>query len=179
MSCFPRLSLAGALLVLAAPATYGAVTVDAAAFSGTAYSQCDLPDTPEGPTNGPYSCEHTALSLTCAAVADTGPVTTYVRACRGDLVSGRTAGSASVVEPGHPAWTCDNGAGTGVFSYRPSLAEAAIEFPVNLVVLGGDVVVSGSYTQAGDSRTVVVRAHFPAVCAYGATGGYAGHISPV
>lgn len=170
----------GAALVFAAPAAQAA-PVDAATFSGTFRSTCTVPNGYEGPKNGPYTCSHTATSLACAAVADTGSITAYAKVCRADLLSGSTAGSASVVWPGVSVWTCDNGAGTGTFRYQPSTAESlAFSIPVNLVVIGQQVVVSGSYTQAGTGRHIVVRAHFPAVCASNTTGGdYAGTVTPV
>lgn len=157
-----------------------AAPVDAATFSGTFHSTCTLPEGPEGPESGPYSCAHTATSIGCAAVADTGPVTAYVKVCHADLTSGSTSGSATPTPIWFGYWTCDNGAGTGTFRYQPSSADPAFVFPVNLAVIEGSVVISGSYTQAGTGRTIVVRAHFPAICAYDTTAGdYAGDVTPV
>lgn len=168
------------VLVTSSPAAHAAPLVEAATFSGTFHSTCDLPIGLEGPENGPYSCSHTATSVGCAAVVDTGPVQTLVKVCHADLTSGTTSGSADVVSPPFEAWTCRNGAGTGTFRYQPSSADPAFVFPVNLVVLGGDVSITGSYTQTGTGRTVVVRAHFPAVCAYDTNAeGYSGTVSAV
>lgn len=167
---------------LSAPTTaHAAPLLEAATFSGTFSSTCDLPIGLEGPEDGDYSCDHRATSVGCAAVVDTGTVTSYVKVCRADLTSGKTVGSASVVWPPYEVWTCENGAGTGMFRYQPSTAESAVfTFPVNLSVTGHNVIVTGSYTQAGTGRHIVVRAQFPAVCVYQTTGGdYAGTVTPI
>lgn len=181
-------SLRFAVVVLAVVAAgvlpqtaHAAPLIEAATFAGTFNTTCKMPIGLEGPYDGPYSCDHKATSVGCAAVVDTGAVTSYVKLCRADLTAGRTIGSATVVRPPFEAWTCDNGAGTGSFRYQPSTAESAVfTFPVTLDVFGGNVVITGSYTQAGTGRHIVVRAHFPAVCAYQTTGGgYEGTVTPL
>lgn len=180
---FRTIAVTAALVAgLSAPATaHAAPLIEAATFTGTFSSTCNLPMTLEGPVDGPYSCDHKATSVGCAAIVDTGNVTTTVKLCRADLTSGKTTGSASVVWPDVEYWTCDNGAGTGTFRYQPSTSESAVfTFPVNLAVTGHNVVITGSYTQAGTGRHIVVRAQFPAVCAYQTTGGdYIGTVTPV
>lgn len=170
------LGLAVLLIRAAAPAV--AAPVDTAAFSGTFHTHCTMPFGPEGPYTGAYSCTHSTMSMSCAAVVDTGAVTTYAKVCRADLTSGSTAGTAAVVASGVSEWTCQNGSGPGMFRYQPSPVDPALPFPVWLSVTGPYVVVSGSYTQAGTGRTVVVRAHFPAVCTFDTTAyGYDGTIT--
>lgn len=150
---------------------------DAVAYAGTFHTSCSLPS-PQ-PASGPYSCTHSARAVGCAGVADSGTAAGLAKVCRADLVRGRTRGSASLAASGYSLWTCDNGAGTGTFVYQPSPTEPAFRVPVNLVVLGGEVVVSGSYVQPRTRRTVVVRAHFPAVCSWETSvGGYTGVVNP-
>lgn len=168
-----------ALSAAAAPPAGAAVSAEAASYAGTFTSTCTMRVTLEGPQNGPYTCRHTTRSTACAAVADTGSVTTYAKVCRADLTAGSTAGSATAVARPWEVWTCDNGAGTGTFRYQPSTSDPLVfSFPVTLTVADGDIAASGSYTQAGTGRHIVVRAHFPAVCAYNTTAaGYAGTVS--
>lgn len=166
--------------VAAAPTAHAKPLFEVASFSGTFHTTCNLPIGLEGPEDGPYSCAHSATSVACAAVVDTGSVGGYAKLCRADLTSGSTSGSAEAVWPPYEAWSCQNGAGTGTFRYQPSPTDASFVFPVNLVVLGSDVNITGSYTQAGTGRTVVVRAHFPAYCTYDVTApGYEGTVTPV
>jgi hypothetical protein len=160
-----------------APASLAIPIVDAGPFAGGFTSICSLPFAHAG--GGHYSCNHTAISLGCAAVANTGATTDHVRLCRADLLSGSTAGDTTEVSG--RTYTCDNGAGTGRFRYRPSSFEAPVTFDVNLIVVGNSIVISGSYTQVSTGRTVVVRAHVPAVCAAvtASPAGYEGVINPV
>lgn len=177
------LSLGLALVASVAVATpaQAAAGVEYGSFSGTWQSTCKMPKNIEGPANGPYSCAHKATSTACAAVADTGTVTTTAKLCRADLTSGTTTGAANVIWPPYEAWTCANGSGSGFFRYQPSTSESLVfTFPVYLDVTGSQVVVTGSYTQAGTGRHIVVRATFPAVCAYNTSGvGYHGAVTPV
>jgi hypothetical protein len=179
-------SLRTALVALAAfplafaPAAHAGV--DTAAFSGAFKSTCSLPVGADGePVRGPYSCTHSATSTACSAVADTGAVTAYVKLCKANLTSGKTAGAATPTGYYYGYWTCDNGSGTGSFTYQPSTNESAsFTFPVNLTVDHDVIVITGSYTQAGTNRHIVVNARIPAVCAYGtqAPAGYEGAVTP-
>lgn len=173
------LTAVAAMSVAAIAPAQAALSVEAASYAGTFTSTCTLPVTLEGPQNGPYTCRHTARSAACAAVADTGSVTTHAKVCGADLTSGSTAGSATAVARPWEVWTCDNGAGTGTFRYQPATSEPLVfTFPVTLTVADGVVVVAGSYTQAGTGRHIVVRAYFPAACAYNTTApGYTGTVS--
>jgi hypothetical protein len=171
------LPLAAGLLT-AAPSAHA--DVDIAAFTGTFQSNCAMPYGPEGPQSGPYTCNHSAMSVACAAVVDTGTAGAHVDRCRADLTSGYTMGHASLATSSVGEWRCDDGFGAGTFRYYPSAAEPALIFGVYLTVVGGDVLVDGSYVQAGTNRLIVVRAHFPAVCAAETSGpGYVGTVTPV
>ncbi len=174
----------GAVLGLAPGAL--ASTVESASFGGGWTTKCTLPIVPgEGPQSGPYTCNHTAKSVHCAAVVDTDTVNVSAKVCRADLVSGKTTGYADLVSgPPYPtAWTCANGAGTGTFVYRPSTSESTtFTFPVTLTVEGNGstLVIAGSYVQSGTGRTVVVRATMPAACSVGTSSphGYSGTVAP-
>lgn len=175
--------LAGVLCVpaLATPAGAAATSLDYGSFSGSWATTCSLPTGPEGPRDGAYSCQHTAKSTACAAVVDTGSVTTTAKLCRADLTSGTTTGSADAVSPPWEAWTCTNGSGDGWFRYQPSTSESlAFTFPVRLEVEGPLILVTGSYTQAGTNRHIVVRASLLASCSYntGASEGWRGEVTP-
>jgi hypothetical protein len=169
--------IAAALASVAPTASATPARADVVPFAGYFSTTCSMPTQGTSPTSGAYSCRHTTWSTGCGAVAmKTGP--NGPGFCQVDLLRTRTRGTATNVA-GRSVWTCDNGAGTGVVAYRASAGDPAIHIPVNLVVLAGTVVVSGSYDD-GSGRTVTVRAQFPATCSWLTQApGYIGDITPV